>query len=261
MIKDVTPLILTFNEAPNLRRTLERLKWAKEVVLLDSGSTDDTLAIASVFPNVRVVRRVFDNHTAQWNFGISLCQTNWIFSLDADYIVPQYFAEELAALEEGADFAAYFARFRYCVFGRPLRSTLYPARAVLFQKDYCRYVADGHTQRLQIQGNTGFLSSVIDHDDRKSLSRWLWAQDRYALLEAKKLDEATPESLRQQDKLRRKIIIAPAVVFFYTLLVKRLILDGWPGWYYVFQRTLAEIILSLRLIEIKMTAKSEVKDS
>ena len=56
------------------------------------------------------------------------------------------------------------------------------------------------------------------------------------------------------DKLRRKMVVAPFLVFFYTLLVKGLILDGWPGWFYVFQRTFAEIMLALRLLEKKLEA-------
>jgi hypothetical protein len=55
-----------------------------------------------------------------------------------------------------------------------------------------------------------------------------------------------------QDRIRRQIIFAPALIFFYTLFGKGLIFDGWPGWYYVFQRTLAEVLLSLRLIEQKL---------
>ena len=152
---------------------------------------------------------------------------------------------------------AYFARFRYCVFGHPLRGTLYPPRAVLFRKACCQYVQDGHTQQLQIEGQTGLLENVIDHDDRKPLSHWLWAQDRYAKLEAAKLAETPAAALTLPDRLRRKIILAPFLVCFYTLLAKGLILDGWPGWYYVFQRTLAEMLLSLRLLEEKLKPEGE----
>ena len=62
MLADITPVILTYNEAANIGRSLERLAWAREVVIVDSGSTDDTLAIAARFPNVRMVHRPFDTH-------------------------------------------------------------------------------------------------------------------------------------------------------------------------------------------------------
>ncbi len=173
----ITPLILTFDEAPNLRRTLGALAWAKDIVVVDSFSTDETLEIARSFPQARVIQRKFDNHTAQWNFGVAQCQADWVLALDADYVLPETFARELEALQTGETVDAYFARFRYCILGHPLRGTLYPPRAVLFRKDRCQYVQDGHTQRLQITGQTGRLDSVIDHDDRKPLSHWLWAQD------------------------------------------------------------------------------------
>jgi glycosyltransferase involved in cell wall biosynthesis len=251
-IAEITPLILTYNEAPNLARCLERLAWAKQIVVVDSGSTDETLEIAAGFPNVRVLHQPFDTHTQQWNFGVGQTSTLWVLALDADYILTATIAGELESWAPDEKTSAGFARFRYCIFGRPLRGTLYPPRAVLFRKDRCRYVQDGHTQRLQINGQTAVLDSVIDHDDRKPFSHWLWAQDRYALLEAAKLAGTSSDKMNLQDRLRRKILFAPALVFFYTLLGKGLILDGWPGWYYVFQRTLAEIILSLRLLEKKL---------
>jgi hypothetical protein len=103
------------------------------------------------------------------------------------------------------------------------------------------------------------LAGRIDHDDRKPLDRWFGEQIKYTRQEAKFL-LATPDvELKWADRIRRKIILAPALVFFYTLLVKGLILDGWPGWFYVFQRTLAEIILSLRLIEEKLKTKDDAQ--
>jgi glycosyltransferase involved in cell wall biosynthesis len=248
---------LTFNEAPNIRRTLERLAWAKEILVVDSFSTDETFLIAKEFPQVRLLQREFDSHTKQWDFGTGQARTPWVLSLDADYILPAAFAVEMEALEPNMNLKAYFVRFRYCIFGHPLRCTLYPPRAVLFRKACCQYIQDGHTQRLQINGPSAFLKSVIDHDDRKPLTHWLWAQDRYAILEVSKLTETPASELTLADKLRLKIIVAPLLVPLYTLLLKGLILDGWPGWFYVFQRTLAETLLSIRLIEAKLDLKGK----
>jgi glycosyltransferase involved in cell wall biosynthesis len=257
MLLEITPLILTYNEAPNIRRALEQLAWARRILVVDSFSTDETIEIVRCFQKTRAVQRKFDTHAQQWNFGIGQAATPWVLSLDADYILPATFANELESLQPGEEVNAYFARFRYCVFGHPLRRTLYPPRAVLFRKACCQYVQDGHTQVLQVKGRTGRLETVIDHDDRKPLSHWLWAQDRYSKLEAEKLARTPPDELSLPDKLRRKIILAPFIVCFHTLLVKGLIFDGWPGWYYVFQRTLAEMLLSLRLLEEKLKADED----
>jgi hypothetical protein len=111
-------------------------------------------------------------------------------------------------------------------------------------------VPDGHTQILSIPGSTAHLKTRIDHDDRKPLTRWFSSQDKYAKLEANKLSGLTQYSV--QDRIRRTMILGPLVVFFYTLLVRGTILDGWRGWYYALQRTLAELFLALRLIEHKL---------
>ena len=248
----ITPVILTYNEEPNLRRCLERLGWAKEVVVIDSGSADATAAIAAEFPNVRVLVRAFDDHTTQWNFGLDATNTNWVLTLDGDYVLGDGFDRELAALPSEPATDAFFAAFRYLVHGKALRACLYPPRAVLFRKDRCRYVPDGHTQLLQITGTTANLSTWIDHDDRKPLSRWFASQAKYAALEAAKLLSAPKASLRMQDRLRLTGWAAIPASFLYTLLVKRTLLGGWRGWYYTLQRTLAEIMLALEILERRL---------
>ncbi len=250
-LSQVTPLVLTFNEAPNIGRCLTQLGWADRVVVLDSNSTDETAQIARRFPNVEVHTRAFDDHATQWNHGLSLIQTPWALTLDADYVVPDSFPEDAQRFVGETAVDAVFARFRYCVFGRPLRASLYPPRAVLFRREKCRYEADGHTQRLAVTGRSEELASPFDHDDRKSFTRWLDSQNKYAALEVKKL--LKPEGqLELQDRLRRSIILGPQATFFYTLILKGAMFDGWPGWYYAFQRTLAEVVLSLHLLDHKL---------
>lgn len=255
MTSDITPLVLTFNEAPNLERTLARLTWAREVVLLDSFSTDETLSIARKHPNVRVVQRRFDTHGAQWAAGVAECRTEWVLSLDADYVLSPELVQELKAWRPRPDVDAYFCRFQYSINGKPLRGSLYPPRAVLFQPARCGYVQDGHTQRLHVPGKVDWLEHVIFHDDRKPISRWLADQDRYARIEAEKLSTAVPKALSWPDRLRRHIVMAPPLVFFGTLLVKGVIFDGWRGWFYACQRTIAELLLSLRLAQARLQSR------
>lgn len=249
-LEEITPLVLTWNEEPNLRRCLEGLRWARRVVVVDSGSSDGTLAICGDFPNTEVVTRPFDNHTAQWNHGLGQVATRWVLSLDADYLVGADFVREMGRLEEGS-VAAWFAPFRYLVHGRPLRGSLYPPRAVLFDRGLCRYFADGHTQRLEIGGPSDRLVTKIDHDDRKPLSRWLDSQWNYARLEAEKL-ATEPPSKALPDRLRRWIWPAAPAALVYTLFVKGAILDGFAGWFYALQRTYAELLLSLVLLENRL---------
>jgi len=252
----ITPLILTYNEAPNIKRTLEKLAWAKQIVVVDSFSTDDTVAICQRHPQVELVQRKFEDHASQWNFGLAQIKTEWVLSLDADYLLSDAFVQELRDWTPSDGVNAYSAPFKYCVQGRLLRASLYPPRPVLFRPERCRYTQNGHTQKLQIEGATGRLSQFIHHDDRKPLERWFQEQNHYARLEAQHLLAASNGKLNLPDRLRRSIVVAPGLVFLYTLFAKGLILDGWPGWYYVAQRTLAELMLSMRLIEKKLKAEN-----
>jgi glycosyltransferase involved in cell wall biosynthesis len=252
LLDEITVLILTYNEAPNIGRTLDKLRWARWVLVVDSFSTDETVAIANRFPNVEVLQRRFDSFAGQCNFGLAQVRSEWVLSLDADYILSDRLLDEITNLRMHGAAQGYSVPFRYCIWGGPLRASLYPPRTVLYRTAGAQYRDDGHGHCVMVGGQTQTLSGWIDHDDRKSFDRWLSEQGRYTIAETGKLLETPPNELNWPDRLRRWIVPAPFLVFFYTLFVKGLIVDGWRGWYYVFQRTLAEILLSLRLIEARL---------
>jgi len=251
MLDSITPLILTYNEAPNIGRTLEQLRWASDIVVVDSFSDDETLEIVKTFPQVRVFQREFDCHEKQWNFGLSETgiSSEWVLGLDADYVLTEEFSEELRTLKTAPDIKGYRANFIYCINGRQISSGVYPPVTVLYSKGNASYIQDGHTQRLVIDGRVENLQSRILHDDRKSLRRWLEAQARYTRLEADKLLSSAVESLGWSDRVRRWRVVAPAAMLFYCLIIRAGLLDGWAGCYYAFQRSLAELMLSLHMLD------------
>jgi glycosyltransferase involved in cell wall biosynthesis len=259
MLDSVTPLILTYNEAPNVGRALEQLRWARDIVVVDSFSDDETVEFANSFPQVRVVQRKFDNHGAQWNFGLSETgiATEWVLALDADYVLTLAFVDELRMLKPLATTRGYQARFTYCIAGRRLRSGVYPPVTVLYRKAGAAYSQDGHTHRLLLTGDVEAMSARILHDDRKPLSRWFESQQKYMTLEAQQLLALDANDLRTSDRIRRMRVIAPVAVLFYCLIVRGGVLDGWAGFYYAFQRMLAELLLSLYLIEHDFNAATE----
>lgn len=245
-----TALILTYNEEANIGRTLRALNWIDEVVIIDSGSTDRTLELAkSSHRNARIVSRPFDTHATQWNFGLSQIRTPWVLTLDADYEVSADLAVEIQKLVPDQQVSGYEARFQYRISGRPLRSSVYPPRVVLFRTDQATYFDDGHTQRLRIDGPVESLPGLIYHDDRKPFGHWFQSQKRYARLEAQHLMTAAPNELTAPDRVRSRVFFAAPAMFFYLLFGRGLILNGWPGWLYVGQRTIAELLLSKELIK------------
>lgn len=245
----LSALVLTKNEEANITRTLDAIRWIDSVLIVDSFSTDRTVEVAKTsHSNLKVVQRGFDTHALQWNFGLDLVQTEWVLTLDADYEISSELAAEIQNLNPTPDVVGYEAQFEYRINGEPLRASVYPARIVLFRTKQCSYFDDGHTQRLRPNGTIGKLHAKIYHDDRKSFHQWFESQKKYARLEAKHLRAQPFNQLSGPDKLRRAIFFAAPLMFLYTLLFKGLILDGRPGWVYVFQRTIAEMLLSKELL-------------
>jgi glycosyltransferase involved in cell wall biosynthesis len=245
---EITPVVLTRNEAPNIARTLGQLRWAPDVVLVDSFSTDETVEIAKGFSNVRVLQREFDEHARQWTFALHQVHTPWLLALDADYYVPETFVAELASTELPADVRGAVARFQYAVNGHALRASLYPPRVVLAATAHASFWQDGHTQRISVDGRTVQLRETIVHDDRKDFRSFVARQRRYMIREAEKLRLLDPRSIGVAGRIRKLIVIAPVAVLIQTLFVKGLILDGRPGLRYAWERFIAELILSRELL-------------
>jgi glycosyltransferase involved in cell wall biosynthesis len=248
MLDTITPVILTRDEAPNIGRALEQLRWAREVVVVDSGSRDGTVSIAKAFPNVRVVERPLDDLAQQWTFAVRQASTEWVLTLDADYFVTAELVEEISGLLLTPEISAAECRFVYAVNGKPLRATLYPQRKVLLRQGASTFVMDGHTQRVVSNGRTVALNARIIHDDRKDFRSFVARQKRYMRDEAHKILSTPSVELPLSGRVRKAIVVAPLAVAVHTLLVQRLILDGTAGLRYAAERVIAEVILSGELI-------------
>jgi hypothetical protein len=250
----LTVLLLTYNEEANIERTLAALKWVPGILVIDSGSSDRTLEILATEPNVTVRHRPFDSFADQCNFGLNLIKTEWVLSLDADYVVTPALVKEICSsfhLAEQMQFAGFAIPFRYCIAGKPLRGTLLPPRICMYRTAGARYRNDGHGHRVDVPGKVGRLHNPILHDDRKPLERWLSSQLAYLTIETRKLQTTPSSQLSIADRLRLKTPLAPLAALVLCLFVNGGILDGWQGWTYAFQRCYAEILLKLMLLETR----------
>lgn len=250
----VTPLLITYNEIQNVGRTLAKLDWARRIVVIDSGSTDGTLETLAKDRRIEVVHRPFDSFAEQCNFGLAHIRTDWVLSLDADYELSDQFVSELSGLAPAPEDTGYRAAFVYRIHGHALRGTLYPPRTVLYRVDGARYENEGHGHRIRLKGRVSSLESVIYHDDRKPLSRWLASQLKYAAREAAHLLDTPRERLGRVDRIRLMGWPAPILILGYVLFAKGAILDGKAGWFYAFQRLLAEVLLALELLDRRLEA-------
>ena len=250
----VIPVILTLDEAPNIERVLCRLRWAPSVLVVDSGSIDGTQELARAFDNVELVEHAFIDFESQWNFAVATAReiSPWILALDADYVLSDEIIESIRALPRSPAADAYRASFSYCIHGQVLRGSLYPSKPILFHADRARYVQRGHTQVLQVDGIVDRLDGRVLHDDRKSQTRWLRSQWRYAREEAVLIEQSSWRQLGWSARVRKLLVPAAPLAFAISMFWRGGILDGWPGLLYGLQRTIAELLIATALVQRRL---------
>ena len=251
MLGQITPVLLTYNEDQNIARTLTHLGWAKDIVVVDSGSTDGTLAALQKFPNVRVFNRRFDTHGNQWRYATEQTKidSEWLLRLDADYQLTEPLVAEIAQLEPNAAVSAYRVAFDYAVFSRKLLSSLYPPKAILLRRGRFSVSDRGHADVWDVHGQVILLKGRIIHDDRKAVSQWLTGEVRCL---PRELDWIRLRKMGLVRWLRLRPPLMPIAVFLYCLFCKGLIFNGRAGLFYALQRMVAEAVLSLMLLEEKL---------
>jgi glycosyltransferase involved in cell wall biosynthesis len=260
MLNEITPVLLTFNEAENIGRTLSRLEWAKDIVVVDSGSTDETVSIVARSPQARVFYRAFDTHANQWRYAVEETgiRTSWILRLDADYEITEALKKEVSLLDSEAPVNGYCISFDYAIFGQKLVSSLYPPNTILMRMGQFSVRDEGHTERWTVRGPVKELKARIIHNDWKSIEHWVSSQSRYMRRELSYVRES---GSGVRGALRRYPPLMPLVTFLYCLLVKGLIIDGRAGIFYALQRLVAESVLALMLLEEELRGESETAKS
>lgn len=262
MLDKVTPVILTYNEAPNIGRTLESLRWAETVVVLDSGSTDETKEIASRYENVSWFERSFDSHQRQWEYAIRKTgiSTEYVLALDADMQVPADFRDELLNKFLPGSFAGGDVPFVYSYYGRTLAGSLYPNQIRVFRPVDVVVTQVDHTQHFAVQGTVYKFRNRIIHDDRKPLERWVAAQLSYQVLNDEAINGNGGQS-RLKYSLRRAGIMPPMVGLFAYLRAGGPFC-GAASARYAYERMVCESLLAIRLMNRRLKAKEEnVRDS
>lgn len=251
----VTPVVLTFNEDSNIQTTLASLAWAPRVVVLDSGSTDQTERIARSFGNVNWFVRGFDNHRAQWLYAIheTAITTDYVLALDADMRLGVGFQDELDAFLKRGAFAGAWIPFEYRILGRGLMGSIYPAQIRLFRKDQVRIDQPGHSQVFVVNGEVCRFQSQLIHEDLKPVSRWLSNQVKYASLEAARIKSAQKRNFR--DWLRMAGISPPIWGAYAYMRAGGLFRFG-PALAYAYERLIFEAILARMLTESDKGAAS-----
>jgi len=246
----VSVVVLTHDEEVNIRRCLESVVWADQVVVVDSGSMDDTVPIARSL-GAQVVEQPWLGFSGQREFALRLptLRHDWVYFVDADEWVSPQLAREVADKLTDPQCAAFTHRLRLVFQGTWIRHCgWYGGSWVvrLVDRRYAKYDGSIVGERVCIDGPTKPLSNDIVDQDQKGLAAWLHKHVRYAELEAEQRGRLAPLprrlcALRYRNDTRpliravMKNVIFPSVpakpvaLFGYMYIVRQGVLDGLTG--------------------------------
>jgi glycosyltransferase involved in cell wall biosynthesis len=192
-MKKITAYILAFNEAEKIAAAVSSVLWADEIVVADSGSTDDTAEIA-IGLGARVVQIPFAGFGDLRNRAVGACSNDWIFSLDSDERCTAEVRDEILTLLAGEpEHDAYLVPRRNYMMGRWIKgSGWYPnyRQPQLFRKEAMRYRLDPVHEGYELltARPLGRLQNAIWQFPFRGLDEIIAKMNRYSTLGAAKLD-------------------------------------------------------------------------
>ena len=254
----VSVIVPIKNEAANLPRCLASVKWADEIFVVDSASTDGSIAIAQQH-GAKVVQFEFNGtwpKKKNWALENLQFRNEWVFVLDADEVLPPEAETEFAqAIADGGDIAGYWINRRFMFMGRWLRHAYYPNWNLrLFRHALGRYekLTDAPTnsgdnevhEHVLLNGGTAKLKVEIDHYAFPSIDIFVEKHNRYSNWEArvaadtlldsssKKISSRTVDRRRKLKTLSRQLPFRPLLRFLYVYVWQKGFLDGAEGYYF-----------------------------
>jgi glycosyltransferase involved in cell wall biosynthesis len=280
----VSVLIPIRNEASNLPRCLESVRWAGEIIVVDSASTDDSVAIAQRH-GAEVVQFRFNGvwpKKKNWALEHLPFRHEWVLILDADEVMPPDAAAEIADLvaQDGRGHAGFWINRRFMFMGRWLRHAYYPNWNLrLFKHRLGRYerLVQGATQsgdnevheHIIVQGTTGRLRCEMDHYAFASIDVFVEKHNRYSNWEARlELEEglartqstvpqSTPVRIRRTLKrLVRRLPFRPTLRFLYVYVFQAGFLDGRPGYLFARLHAMYEFLALAKAAELRLQARA-----
>jgi glycosyltransferase involved in cell wall biosynthesis len=250
----LTAIVTTFNEEANIEACLRCLAFADEILLVDSHSTDRTIAIARAVPGVRVqvVQREYFGSAAQKNWAMDQVTTPWILVVDADERVPEALAEEIRSLlERGPGARHYFLRRQNFFLGRLIRHSGWSTDKVirLFERGSARYPNRRVHADLDVHGPTPTLTHAVLHETYRSLDQALEKLHRYAVWAAADAYRAgrSPGIV--------ELVLRPFWRFFRMYVVQAGFLDGRHGLVLCMLQSYGVFLKWARVWEWEMLAK------
>lgn len=222
----ITALAITFNEEENVKRYVESLAFADEIIFVDSYSTDNTVAIAKEM-GVTVIQNKFEDFSSQRNFAISKAKNDWITFFDLDEVVtPELEKEILGVISSPKPAVGYFVKRKFFFLGKKINFGGWQNDKVIrvFNKNFCKYNGNLVHEIIAAKGKVANLKNNVNHYSYKSFDNYNNKLNHYSKLQA--------DGLYSKNK-RPKVyhfFVRPIYRFFWQYFYRLGILDGKEGY-------------------------------
>ena len=217
-------IIITKNEALNIRDCLESIKWAEEIIVVDSGSTDDTVEICHEFtPHVHI--HDWPGFGMQKNRALGYATREWVFSIDADERVTPELRIEIETIMRNGRKPGYEIPRLSSFCGRYMRHSGWHPDYVtrLFLRNQGQFSNDLVHERIVINGQVGRLKNNILHESFRDLDQLLGKMNHYSTAGAKMLGQ------KGRDATLTQAVLHGLWAFFRSYLLRAGFLDGREG--------------------------------
>jgi len=222
----ISVCIITFNEQENIRACLESVKWADEIVVVDSRSTDRTVEIAREYTD-RVIARPWPGHVEQKTFALDQARCDWVLSIDADERVSPELAAQIKDILDRADVAEIgFSMPRKTFYlGRWItHGGWYPNRKLrLVRRGKAIWKGINPHDHLYVEGSVGRLTGDLHHYTYRDIAHHLETINQYTTVAAREM------RARGQGHAVAHMLLNPIARFLKMYLLRLGFLDGLPG--------------------------------
>jgi glycosyltransferase involved in cell wall biosynthesis len=242
-------LLPTYNCSRPVRATLESVKWADEIFVVDSFSADETLDICRAY-GARIVQHEYINSATQKNWALPQCSYEWVLQMDSDETLAEGLREEIEqAIESAPPEVQAFRIPRKNFFGGSWLKYggNYPDyQKRLFRRDKGRWIDRQVHAHVQVPGRVGTLRHALVHEDWPTLAKPLGNLDRYTRYEA--------TELHKQGKRFHwyDLVFRPWAAFLYRYLWLQGFRDGWRGFIFAVYMAIYVFLSRAKLWEMEI---------